>query len=368
MVVAVCEVCEWNRQQECLCIFRWSTGKVRTASANLARYIAMSTTSPPRNIEEELRALQPKIGAEVCRILGALSHACAEIGDLLRTGEDGLVDAAGNANSFGDAQLRIDLLADALIFKALKQTRCVCTASSEESASEVDIGGDPDSPFSVAFDPLDGSSVIGPNFTVGTIFGVWKGDKLRGVSGKQMVAAGMAIYGPRTVLVLSAQGCEKAGVLQYELRGAAALAGWKFLGEMAAFSDTVKLFAPANLRAAASHPGYGSLIQFYMSEKYTLRYTGALVPDIYQLMYKKGGIYINPTSAVAPAKLRLLYEVLPIAFLIESAGGVAAGADGTNRIMDMEVTDVDVRTGACFGSRSEVERCASHLPASPNVE
>ena len=290
------------------------------------------------------------------KVILAVAEACREISELLRSSGGSMVQAASGENRFGDQQLRIDLAADKLIFQHLKRTKCVQMASSEESASEVDLGGD--EPYSVAFDPLDGSSVIGTNFSVGTIFGVWNSDTLKHVSGKGLHAAGFAVYGPRTTFVLAVRS-SSARVMHFELvESKSHGAKWTALPDLGPIKSG-KLFAPANLRAAADHRGYNELVTFYMSNKYTLRYTGALVPDVYQVLVKGQGIFVNPTSAAAPAKLRVLYEVAPIAFVMEQAG--AAASDGKQRILDIELDDLDQRCGFCVGSVDEVQRCESML-------
>ena len=112
-------------------------------------------------------------------------------------------------NSFGDEQLAVDMLADKLLFEALKFSGCCKLACSEEVPEPLDMGG---SGFSVAFDPLDGSSIVDTNFSVGTIFGVWPGDHLTGITGRSQAAAGMGIYGPRTVFCIAlkdAPGCHE---------------------------------------------------------------------------------------------------------------------------------------------------------------
>lgn len=147
-------------------------------------------------------------------------------------------------------------------------------ACSEEVPEPVAMGG---SGFSVAFDPLDGSSIVDTNFAVGTIFGVWPGANLVGITGRQQVAAGMAIYGPRTVLCIAlkdAPGCHEF-LLQDDGK-------WLHVKETFEIGEG-KLFSPGNLRATFDNPAYERLMSFYLGEKYTLRYTGGMVPDVFQV-------------------------------------------------------------------------------------
>ena len=122
---------------------------------------------------------------------------------------------AGTAcvNSFGDEQLAVDMLADKLLFEALRYSGVCKYACSEEVPEPVDMGG---SGYCVAFDPLDGSSIIDTNFTVGTIFGVWPGDKLTGITGRDQAAAGMGVFGPRTIFCIALK--DAPGTLEFLLQ------------------------------------------------------------------------------------------------------------------------------------------------------
>lgn len=134
------------------------------------------------------------------QIMMSLGEAQRTIAFKVRT-----ASCAGTAcvNSFGDEQLAVDMLADKILFEALRYSHVCKYACSEEVPEPVDVGGEG---FCVAFDPLDGSSIVDTNFSVGTIFGVWPGDKLTGITGRDQAAAGMAVYGPRTVYVLAIKG------------------------------------------------------------------------------------------------------------------------------------------------------------------
>lgn len=218
-------------------------------------------------------------------------------------------------------------------------------ACSEEVPEAVDLGGEG---FSVAFDPLDGSSIVDTNFSVGTIFGVWPGDKLTGITGRDQAAAGMGIYGPRTIYCIAlkdAPGCHEF-LLQVRT---SVLAGWMYFvqagshlaelcvgavgrltracvqddGKWVHVKETTtinegKIFAPGNLRATFDNPEYEKLVSYWLGEKYTLRYTGGMVPDVFQIIVKEQGVFSNVISPSTKAKLRLLFEVAPLALLVRS--------------------------------------------------
>merc|ERR1719230_2449290 len=121
-------------------------------------------------------------------------------------------------------------------------------------------------------------------------------------------------------------------------------------------SEEAKIFAPANLRATKELEGYKKLVQHYMENKYTLRYSGGLVPDVYQQFTKQQGVFANPTSESSPAKLRLAFEASPFGLLVEKAGGKTSDGVSGCSILDVQINTVDQRTALCIGSANEVDR------------
>ena len=122
-----------------------------------------------------------------------------------------------------------------------------------------------------------------------------------------------------------------------------------------------RIFSPANLRAAKEVAGYTRLVEHYMDDKYTLRYSGGLVPDIYQQFTKNQGVFANPTSDSSPAKLRLAFAAAPFGLLVEKAGGKTSDGVTGGSILDVEITAVDQRTALCIGSANEVDRFNEYL-------
>lgn len=289
-------------------------------------------------------ANDPKLTAVVLSLLTAVEDIAVTF---RRTSQ---CKAVNTHNSFGDEQLNLDILSNDLIFQHLKHTKLVATASSEETPQETPLGG---KGFAVAFDPLDGSSIIASNFTVGTIAGVWAGDKLVGVKSRDLKASMVALYGPRTTVSLAVAGVDYC----HELTLIPCTTGGGLRWEHSQVFDTIKdgkIFAPGNLRGTQDNKGYNELVQHWLTNKYTLRYTGGMVPDVNQLLIKGEGIFTNPSSPSAPAKLRLLYEVGPMAYLIEKAGG--ASSDGRQSILDLVITHTEQRTQVALGSKKEVQR------------
>lgn len=287
--------------------------------------------------------------AKLRQVMMSMSEAIRTIAFKVRTASCG---ATACINSFGDEQLAVDLLADKLLFEALRYSGCCKLACSEEVPEPLDMGG---SGFSVAFDPLDGSSIVDTNFSVGTIFGVWPGDELTGITGRDQAAAGMGIYGPRTVFCIAlkdAPGCHEF-LLQDDGK-------WLHVKETTHIGEG-KMFSPGNLRATFDNPEYKKLIDHYVEDQYTLRYTGGMVPDVFQIIVKEKGVFTNVISPTTKAKLRLLFEVAPLALLVEKAGGASSCDGKCVSGLDVTVEKHDQRTQICYGSTGEVAKFERYL-------
>eukprot|EP00195_Chlamydomonas_chlamydogama_P016177 CAMPEP_0202894988 /NCGR_PEP_ID=MMETSP1392-20130828/4268_1 /ASSEMBLY_ACC=CAM_ASM_000868 /TAXON_ID=225041 /ORGANISM="Chlamydomonas chlamydogama, Strain SAG 11-48b" /LENGTH=387 /DNA_ID=CAMNT_0049579851 /DNA_START=53 /DNA_END=1216 /DNA_ORIENTATION=- len=287
--------------------------------------------------------------AKLRQLMMSMAEAIRTIAHKVRT-----ASCAGTAclNSFGDEQLAVDMVADKLLFEALRFSHVCEYACSEEVPEPVPMGG---KGFSVAFDPLDGSSIVDTNFAVGTIFGVWPGDKLVNITGRDQVAAGMGVFGPRTVFVFAVKGYP--GCHEFLLQDDGK---WLHVKETTEIGEG-KLFAPGNLRATFDNPAYERLVNFYLGEKYTLRYTGGMVPDVFQIIVKEKGVFTNVTSPSTKAKLRILFEVAPLAMMVEAAGGASSCDGKCVSALDIPILVHDQRTQICFGSKGEVKRFEEYM-------
>lgn len=322
----------------------------------------------------------PTLHALTTSLLPHLLAAISQIGASLRTLHH--VALAGSANLFGDDQLNVDVAAENAVRAALTKCPLVATASSEEdpeetqvhraeaeagdvaSASSASSSSSSDERFSVAFDPLDGSSIIAANWSVGTIVGIWKGETALGKSPKEhQICSILGVYGPRTTAIVAVRENPQDAGLCFEL-------GLDDSGHsIELVRPDVKLswppyktryFAPANLRAAAESPSYASLIASFIKEKYTLRYSGGLVPDLGHILTKGHGVYVSPVTQVSKAKLRKLYELFPVGLVVECAGGKAVDENGRD-VLDKGVEGCDERGGIIFGNADEVEQAVKVL-------
>jgi len=277
-------------------------------------------------------------------------------------------DKVGTENTFGDDQLEVDVKSDKVIFDALKESGCVHTAASEESPKEVNYDGVVGLGYSVAFDPLDGSSIFDCNFAVGSIVGIWPGVGLLNRKGSEQCASMVAQYGPRVTVALAFNSNVTKSGNRISLELTMMRNGWNMSNPQFSIRNDAKTFAPGNLRATVDNPAYKALIDHYITNGFTLRYSGGLVPDIYHILTKGQGILTNASSPKAKAKLRLLFEAAPIALIIEAAGGSscvcaseAAEEVEPTSILDVVATDMDKRIGVAYGSIDEITRFRKSL-------
>ncbi|PAF46089.1 class 1 fructose-bisphosphatase [Helicobacter sp. 11S02629-2] len=240
-------------------------------------------------------------------------------------------------NASGDHVLKIDMKADLLFGEALKTLKCVKGYVSEEQPNFVDVNKD--ASLIVTFDPLDGSSLVDSNLSIGSIFGIYEG----GLKGENLVTALYFIYGPRLELVVAKKEAKHYVYVDKE---------WKFIQDFKMESKG-KLNSPGGTQKYWDKK-HKELIDSFFARGYRLRYSGGMVADLHQILCKKGGIFSYPaTSDAKSGKLRILFEVFPFAFIYEKAGGEAS--DGKKRLLDIEVPSLHASTPCFFGSKVEMK-------------
>ena len=289
----------------------------------------------------------------------------------------GLVDIlgdAGDTNIQGEDQQKLDVYANEVFMETLTNRQIVCGIASEEEDDFVTISGNDksnDNKYVVLIDPLDGSSNIDVNVSVGTIFSIYRRVTEPGTpvqledflqNGNKQVAAGYVVYGTSTMLVYTTG----YGVNGFTLNPA--------LGVF--YLSHPNMTYPKNGAIYSINEGYyihfpqgvKDYLKYCQMEEddrpYKGRYIGSLVSDFHRNMIK-GGIYIYPTSSKAPqGKLRLLYECNPMAFLAEQAGGKAS--DGYMRVMDINPTELHQRVPFFCGSKIMVEDAEGFMKNYPD--
>lgn len=273
----------------------------------------------------------------------------------------GLIDimgAMGSQNTAGDQQQKLDVLANIRFTRALTKGGEVCALISEETESFVDLNNE--GKYVIAIDPLDGSSNIDVNVSIGTIFSVYRrktpvGQPIQDEdilqTGAEQVAAGYILYGSSTMLVYTTG--HGVNAFTYE----------STLGEYVLSHADLKMPADGKIysinegSANSFSSAVKSYVQYCKDKNYTARYIGSLVADFHRNMLK-GGIYIYPATAKDPkGKLRLMYECNALAFIAEQAGGKAT--DGARRILEIKPKDLHQRTPFFVGSEKMVEKAES---------
>ena len=273
----------------------------------------------------------------------------------------GLIDimgALGSQNSAGDEQQKLDVLANIRFTRALTKGGEVCALISEETESFVDLNNE--GKYVIAIDPLDGSSNIDTNVSIGTIFSIYRRKSPGGTpireedilqKGNEQVAAGYILYGSSTMLVYTTGHGVNGFTYEPTL-------GEYFLSHAdQKMPENGKIFSVNEGPANTFPPSVKEYLKYCRDQNYTARYIGSLVADFHRNMLK-GGIYIYPTNIHNPGgKLRLMYECNALAFIAEQAGGRAT--DGKNRILDIQPKALHQRTPFYVGSRKMVEKAES---------
>lgn len=251
----------------------------------------------------------------------------------------------------------MDVQTDSLIFEALRNTGAVYAGLSEERAYITQLCDEGE--YIVTFDPLDGSSIVDTNFTIGSIFAIWPKGDLNKMTGRDIVGAALSCYGSRTNCLI--YNVKKNQVDEVTLQKVGEdNCEWVLSHENMRIKHEGKYFSPGNTRSIQYNQGYRDCIQFWSRNGYVLRYSGGMAPDCYHVFVKGEGIFSSVSALPKVAcKLRLLYECAPIAYLCEKAGG--ASSDGETSILDIKVDGYTQKVDIIIGSKEEVDRATRFL-------
>ena len=323
----------------------------------------------------EKQRLDDHIPGQLRLLLEVVARACKTISHAVNKGAlGGVLGSAGSENVQGEVQKKLDIIANEVLIEANEWGGHLAAMASEEMNNIYLVPNRyPRGEYLLLIDPLDGSSNIDVNVSIGTIFSVLRmpeGD--RGVEendflqpGKCQVAAGYCVYGPQTTLVLTVGD----GVAMFTLD--------REMGSFVLTQDEVQI--PADTREFAINMSnmrhWDAPVKRYIDEclagkdgprakDFNMRWVASMVADVHRIM-TRGGIFMYPwdkREPNKPGKLRLMYEANPMAWLIEQAGGAAT--NGRERIMDVQPTQLHERVSVILGSRNEVERVTQyHLEA-----
>ncbi|WP_034893419.1 class 1 fructose-bisphosphatase [Gillisia sp. Hel_I_29] len=307
---------------------------------------------------------------ELSRLINSIRLAAKVVNhEVNKAGLVDIIGAFGETNIQGEEQQKLDVYADKTFIRTLTNREIVCGIASEENDDFITIEGcnkDNKNKYVVLIDPLDGSSNIDVNVSVGTIFSIYRRVTPVGSPvtiedflqpGNKQVASGYIIYGTSTMLVYTTGN----GVNGFTLNPA--LGSWYLSHPDMKIPETGNIYSINEGNYVHFPQGVKDYIKYCQEEKenrpYTSRYIGSMVSDIHRNMIK-GGIYIYPKSSKSESgKLRLLYECNPMAFIVEQAGGKAT--DGYSRIMDLNPSELHQRVPFFCGSTTMVEKAEEFM-------
>ncbi len=312
-----------------------------------------------------------KIPSELRLLLEVVARACKRIS--YSVGKGALADILGDAgteNIQGETQKKLDVIANETLLEANEWGGHLAAMASEEMDHHHIIPNRyPMGEFLLLFDPLDGSSNIDVNVSIGTIFSVLRLPE--GVNqpeeqhflqaGNKQIAAGYAVYGPSTLLVLTVGDGVACFTLEKET------GSWWLTEKNMRIPEETREYAINASNARHWQPP----VQRYVEElnqgkagvrgrDFNMRWVASMVADVHRIM-TRGGIFMYPRDnrePDKPGKLRLMYEANPMSFLVEQAGGMAT--DGTQRILSVQPSQLHERIAVFMGSKNEVERVTSY--------
>lgn len=284
-------------------------------------------------LKDHLKGVDPELGS----ILSALASGAKKVGA-------GFINRQGSSdttNVYGETQLEMDKWADRILTEEFRMTGNVFSLASEEQQDVVRLNDQ--GRFSVTMDPLDGSSLMGVDLTVGTIIGIFRSQSPLN-PGRQLSAAAYVLYGPLTVLVYSIG----AGVHEFAMNAQ----GEFVLQKENLMIGRERIYSPGGLRKEYL-PHHKRWIERLEELGYKLRFCGAFVSDVHQIIHK-GGVFTYPASKERPnGKLRLLFEAAPMGFIMKNAGG--RSSDGKGDILDITPEKLHQRTPVYIGGISEIQ-------------
>jgi fructose-1,6-bisphosphatase I len=330
----------------------------------------MSKISLTRYLVEKQR-VDGHIPSQLRLLIEVVARACKSISQSVNKGAlGGVLGSAGSENVQGEVQKKLDIIANEVLIEANEWGGHLAAMASEEMDSIYAVPNRyPQGEYLLLFDPLDGSSNIDVNVSIGTIFSVLKKPEgAPGVSekdflqcGSKQVAAGYCIYGPQTTLVLTVGDGVSMFTLDRE-QGSFVL-----VQEDVKIPEDTKEFAinMSNMRH------WDAPVRRYIDEclagaqgprgkDFNMRWVASMVADVHRIL-TRGGIFMYPwdkREPEKPGKLRLMYEANPMGWLVEQAGGAAT--NGKQRILDIQPTKLHERVSVILGSKNEVERVTSY--------
>ncbi|MGB9988423.1 class 1 fructose-bisphosphatase [Pseudoduganella rhizocola] len=324
----------------------------------------MKRISLTQHLVEEQRQ-HNTIPAELRLLIEVVARACKTISHSVGKGALGeVLGALETENVQGEVQKKLDVISNEILLEANEWGGHLAAMASEEMESIHPIPNRyPKGEYMLLFDPLDGSSNIDVNVSIGTIFSVLKAPEGMGTPtekdfmqpGSKQVAAGYAVYGPQTMLVLTTGNGVNCFTLDREM------GSWVLTQSNMQIPPKTKEFAINMSNQRHWHPPVRRYIDELLAGStgprgadFNMRWIASMVADVHRIL-NRGGIFMYPADlrdTSKPGKLRLMYEANPMAFIVEQAGGMAT--DGKHRILDIQPEKLHQRVPVFLGSRDEV--------------
>jgi len=267
-------------------------------------------------------------------IIEAIKRSAIRIRDSIESDDTGY---SQNKNKTGDIQLKLDIKSDMIIEEEFSKVPSIKELASEEKEHAELLHKD--GKYLIGYDPLDGSSLVDVDLSVGSIFGIY----LNGYKGEDLIAAVYVVYGPRVEMVIATDTVEL-----YRMDPKREFH----------YIQNISLNEKGNIKSPGATQKYWpeyhkKMVDATFAEGYRLRYSGGMVPDLHQILLKGGGVFSYPGTTDKPkGKLRMIFEVFPFAYVFEKAGGMAM--DPINRLLDLEPTHLHDTTPCFLGSKYEV--------------
>lgn len=307
-------------------------------------------------IEMRVQQTTPKT-QQLYHIFHDLSMIGNSLSDLIRSSNGDMFGAYGSENTSGDSVQKLDIIANNVCKDFLPAQTHFAAIASEEEANIVHIPNGEQSPYVIAFDPLDGSKNINSNDPIGTIMTIYRRSSPLGtpataddfLPGGTVVGSGFVLYGSRTLFIFSAGDGVHTAQLDPETRE------WMIVSEQLELPTAIEIYSHNDRYVhdwdAASQRYFAELKNRH--PRATARYAGALLADIYRILIS-GGVFLRPfdDAIQKTTKLRLVYELRAMAFIMEQAGGAAS--DGQERILAIDANDIHQTHQFIAGNAAEV--------------
>ncbi len=268
-------------------------------------------------------------------IFDAIKRSAIQISEAIMYDDTGYSE---QQNATGDNQLKLDIKSDIFIETEFRKTTTIKEIVSEEKDDKTPIHAE--GKYLVGYDPLDGSSLLDVDQSVGSIFGIYENS----YSGANLKASAYVVYGPRVELVIAT---DKVRMYRLDKKNE-----FYFYKEIK-LNEKGKLNAPGSTQMCWPK-NHKKLIDDIFAQGYRLRYSGGMVLDLHHILLKGGGLFSYPSTSDLPkGKLRLIFEVLPFAYIFEKAGGEAI--DSQNRLLDLTPSHPHDTSPCFFGSKKEIQ-------------